>query len=81
VKWTLAAASREGELAVAMVSTKTDPVNQSVGPGVVALVFFVICSLCSFPEAYTVWPPSMTIAWPTRNDAWTKSGPVRGSEA
>jgi hypothetical protein len=44
VKWTLAAARRDGGEAVATVSMKTAPVNQSAGPGVVAREFLVICT-------------------------------------
>lgn len=48
VKWTLAAARRDGAVGVAIVSTKTALVNQSAGPGDVVFVFLVICTSCSF---------------------------------
>src|SRR5215217_7765590 len=43
VKWTLAAASREGGDGVATVSMWTAPVNQSLGPGFVSRELRVIC--------------------------------------
>jgi hypothetical protein len=47
VKWTLAAAVREGADGVAMVSMYTAPVNQPLGPGVVSREFLVICTFFS----------------------------------
>src|SRR4051794_14859672 len=47
VKWTLAAPTREGAVGVAIVSMKTEPVNQSAGPGLVSRLFLVICMLLS----------------------------------
>jgi hypothetical protein len=43
LKWTLAAPSRERAVGVAIVSMKTVPVNQSVGPAFVSNEFLVIC--------------------------------------
>jgi hypothetical protein len=44
VKWTFAAARRDGAAAVAIVSMKTAPVNQSAGPGAVGRELLVICT-------------------------------------
>jgi len=44
VKWTLAACSRDGSDAVATLSMKTAPVNQSAGPVAVSTEFLVICT-------------------------------------
>src|SRR5688572_13587315 len=43
VKWTMAAASRDGPVGTATESIKTSPVNQSFGPGLVWSEFLVIC--------------------------------------
>jgi hypothetical protein len=45
VKWTLAAARRAGSEGVATVSMKTEPVNQSAGPGLVSSELRVISML------------------------------------
>jgi hypothetical protein len=50
VKWTLAAASRDGPDGVATVSMKTAPVNHSSGPGVVSVEFLVISIDGSFRD-------------------------------
>lgn len=42
VKWTRLAYSREADAGVATVSMNTMPVNQSLGPGVVPMLFLVI---------------------------------------
>jgi hypothetical protein len=41
-KWTLAALSRDGAEGVATESMYTAPVNQSLGPGTVAIEFLVM---------------------------------------
>src|SRR5215212_1079385 len=47
VKWTLAAPRRDGSAGVATVSMYTAPVNHSLGPVAVSVVFLVICmSFC-----------------------------------
>jgi hypothetical protein len=43
VKWTLAAPTGQLSSATAIVSMKTEPVNQSDGPAPVSRVFLVIC--------------------------------------
>jgi hypothetical protein len=43
VKWTLLALTRDPFSGAATESTKTAPVNQSLGPGVVSRLFLVIC--------------------------------------
>jgi hypothetical protein len=43
VKWTLLALSREPRDGAATESTNTAPVNQSLGPAVVAIPFLVTC--------------------------------------
>jgi hypothetical protein len=45
VKWTLAAARRDGGEGAATVSMKTAPVNQSLGPGMVSRELRVICMI------------------------------------
>src|SRR5829696_4628745 len=48
VKWTLAAPRRDGSVGVATVSRYTVPVNHSLGPVAVSVVFLVICMSFSF---------------------------------
>jgi len=43
VKWTLLALRRDRSEGVATVSMKTAPVNQSLGPAAVSMLFLVIC--------------------------------------
>ncbi len=43
VKWTLLAFRREASDGVATVSTYTVPVNHSLGPAMVSMVFLVMC--------------------------------------
>src|SRR5437660_12812786 len=43
VKWTLLALSREGPDGAATESTYTAPVNHSLGPAMVSMLFLVIC--------------------------------------
>jgi hypothetical protein len=43
VKWTLLALRRDGSAGVATVSTYTAPVNHSLGPAIVLMLFRVIC--------------------------------------
>ena len=47
MKWTLLALRREPLPGAATVSTYTAPVNHSLGPVAVPLVFLVICIGCS----------------------------------
>jgi hypothetical protein len=47
VKWTLLAFTREPSDGVATTSTKTVPVNHSVGPADVSMLFLVICMVAS----------------------------------
>jgi hypothetical protein len=52
VKCTLAAWTLDGSGFAATASMYTAPVNQSLGPGVVSIEFFVICiSLLSFDDS------------------------------
>src|ERR687885_2398118 len=43
VKWTLDAATREPSEGAAIASMNTEPVNHSLGPGLVSRLFLVIC--------------------------------------
>jgi hypothetical protein len=43
VKWTLLALTRDPSEGAATASMKTVPVNQSLGPGFVSMLFLVIC--------------------------------------
>jgi hypothetical protein len=47
VKWTLLALRRDPLDGAATVSTKTTPVNQSLGPRAVSMLFLVICTALS----------------------------------
>jgi hypothetical protein len=45
VKWTQLALTRDPPDGAAIVSTYTAPVNQSLGPMFVSMLFFVICKV------------------------------------